>query len=218
MPRKTFHNLTKERRIEIIMVCFEEFTLNDYDNASVSRIVRRLGIAKGSFYRYFESKKDLYLFLLDQATTMRMENVKELFESPIENFFTLFEKNFAKKILFDLSFPLQSAFLYNSMQERNNEELGNLLIRSKEMIIELLTPVIESCKQRGMLRTDIQTDVLAYVIVQVQLGIYDFLMIRYNTDFRNNIKEQKPVFAISEKDILSTVKEFSKVLEHGFSR
>jgi len=217
MPKTTFSNLSPERKAEIIIACLEEFTLNDYKNASVSQIVRNLGIAKGSFYRYFESKKEVYLFLLDHSTAIRMEHVKELFESPVEDFFTLFEKNFTMKIHFDLTHPLESAFLYNSMQERNNEELGNLLIRSKEMIIELLTPVIKNYQKKGILRSDIPINYLAYTIVQVQMGIYDFLMLIHNTDFRDNIKEKKPLFAVSEKDIITTVKEFSKILKHGLA-
>lgn len=217
MPKKTFYNLSKARQEEIIKACFKEFILYDYINASVSRIVRNLGIAKGSFYRYFESKKDLYFFLLDRATAIRMKNVKELFESPLEDFFTLFEKNFEMKIKFDLTHPLESAFLYNLMLERNNEDIGNIPLRSKEMILELLTPVIENYRKRGMIRMDIPTSYLAYSIIQVQMGIYDYLMLTHNTDFRKNIKEKQSVFSISEKDILVTVKEFSKILKHGLA-
>ena len=218
MPKSTFNNLQEERKEEILHTCFEEFALNDYESASVSRIVRKLGIAKGSFYRYFASKKELYLFLMDHATAMRMENVKELFESPVEDFFVLFENNFTMKINFDLHYPLVSAFLYNSMQERNHKELGNLLIRSKEMIIELLTPVIKKAQQRGKLRSDIPTDVIAYSIIQVQLGVYDFLMIKHKTDFRKNIEERRTLFSLSDKEVINTVKEFSKVLKHGLNK
>jgi len=218
MPRSTFYNLPQERQEEIIRTCFEEFANHAYENASVSRIVLKLGIAKGSFYRYFESKKELYLFLIDQATALRMEHVKELFELPAGDFFALFEQNFAMKIKFDLSYPLQSTFLYNTLQERNNEELRNIQIRSNEMLIELLTPVIEKYQKNGSLRTDLRKDFIAYSIMQIHVEIHDFLMIRYHTDFQKNIKEQQRASSITEQDILSTVKEFSKLLAHGLAK
>jgi len=60
MQKTTFGNLSPGKKAEIIIACLEEFILTYYKNASVSRIVHNLGIAKGSFYRYFESKKEVY--------------------------------------------------------------------------------------------------------------------------------------------------------------
>ena len=48
-------------------------------NVSVSRIVNRAGIAKGSFYQYFEDKKDCYLYLLELAAR---EKTSFLHQSP----------------------------------------------------------------------------------------------------------------------------------------
>ena len=62
---RTFINLSPERQKEIIENSLKEFALNEYQTASISNIVTDLGIAKGSFYRYFESKKDLYFYLID---------------------------------------------------------------------------------------------------------------------------------------------------------
>jgi TetR/AcrR family transcriptional regulator len=64
VPRDTFFNLPEEKRQLILDLAIEEFSEFDYKNASISSIVNRAGIAKGSFYQYFEDKKDLYLYLI----------------------------------------------------------------------------------------------------------------------------------------------------------
>lgn len=64
MPKETFFNLPAERREAILAVAIEEFAANDYRSVSISRLVVRAGIAKGSFYQYFENKQDLYRYLL----------------------------------------------------------------------------------------------------------------------------------------------------------
>lgn len=64
MPNPTFFNLPAEKREQITQVAIEEFADNDYDSTSISRIVARAGIAKGSFYQYFADKEDLYAYLL----------------------------------------------------------------------------------------------------------------------------------------------------------
>ena len=61
MPYETFFNLPEEKRQTIFDILLEEFAENDYNSVSISRIVNRAGIAKGSFYQYFEDKKDLFL-------------------------------------------------------------------------------------------------------------------------------------------------------------
>jgi AcrR family transcriptional regulator len=72
MPKQTFFNLPEDKRNSIIDIAIEEFAGNDYDNASISRIVAQAGIAKGSFYQYFEDKKDLLLYLLQLASQEKL--------------------------------------------------------------------------------------------------------------------------------------------------
>ncbi len=64
MPKQTFFNLPDDKRQRIMDVVIDEFADNDYGNVSISRIVERAGIAKGSFYQYFEDKEDLSGYLV----------------------------------------------------------------------------------------------------------------------------------------------------------
>ena len=80
MPLQTFLNLPEERRKMILDVAFEEFALHEYKVASIGNIIKKLEIAKGSFYRYFENKKALYFYLLDYAGKLRFEMVDHLFD------------------------------------------------------------------------------------------------------------------------------------------
>lgn len=76
MPTTTFWNLPANKRQLLIDIAVEEFAANDYDNASISRIVTRAGIAKGSIYQYFADKKELFLFLLELSNQKRLEYVR----------------------------------------------------------------------------------------------------------------------------------------------
>ena len=76
MPTQTFANLPEPKRQALLDIAVEEFANNDYDNASISRIVARAGIAKGSVYQYFADKQDLFLFLLDLSNRKRLEYVQ----------------------------------------------------------------------------------------------------------------------------------------------
>ena len=64
MPKQTFFNLPQEKRGIIINASIEEFAAYGLENASTNRIVKNSGIAKGSFYQYFEDKEDIFRHLM----------------------------------------------------------------------------------------------------------------------------------------------------------
>lgn len=216
MPLKTFLNLSEERKQEILDASYEEFALNTYSNASLSNIIKKLGLAKGSFYRYFKSKKELYLFLLHHATEKRLGNVMEMLESEDKSLYEKLVENFALKIKFDLKYPVISGFLYNVMLEKNNEEIGNIEKIMRDEIDILIKRLLEIHIRKGEIRKEIDIDILSFTILQVQVGIYDYVEKKYNLDFRTNIKEKKPVFSLPENEMMEIIVAFAGVLEKGF--
>ena len=64
MPTATFFGLPEDRRTRLVEEAITEFAERSYAEASLSQIVRRAGIAKGSLYQYFSDKLDLYRWLL----------------------------------------------------------------------------------------------------------------------------------------------------------
>ncbi|MBN2611098.1 MAG: TetR/AcrR family transcriptional regulator, partial [Bacteroidales bacterium] len=196
MPLQTFLNLSKERRQKILDAAYEEFALNSYSTASLSKIISKLGLAKGSFYRYFSSKKELYLFLLKNATEMRLDNAMGMLESEDKSLYEKLVENFIMKVKFDLRHPVISGFLYNVLLEKENEETGNVEIMIRNEIDILIKRLLEIHIKKGEIRNDVDIDVLSFTIMQVQTGIYDFIEKKFNLDFRKNIREKKPVFSL----------------------
>jgi AcrR family transcriptional regulator len=60
--------LHDERETEIINVARDLFSRHGYDDTSVQAIIDAVGIAKGTFYHYFNSKEDLLDALIDRLT------------------------------------------------------------------------------------------------------------------------------------------------------
>ena len=67
---RKFHSLEAEKQERIINAALKEFARNGYEKASTNEIVEEAGISKGSLFNYFNSKKELYLFLLDYVAEM----------------------------------------------------------------------------------------------------------------------------------------------------
>ncbi len=68
MPKSTFNNLSDERQKEILNACRAEFEANKLHDASVANIINRLGIARGTFYKYFKDIEDCYFYILSTET------------------------------------------------------------------------------------------------------------------------------------------------------
>lgn len=67
MPRPRFQKLDPQRRLEILELAAERFSVSGYDGASLNQIIADLGISKGAFYYYFDDKEDLFLAVIDHA-------------------------------------------------------------------------------------------------------------------------------------------------------
>lgn len=57
-----------EKRNKITVVSIDEFAKYGYKNSSTNRIVQNAGISKGSLFKYFKNKDELYFYILDSVT------------------------------------------------------------------------------------------------------------------------------------------------------
>ena len=69
------------RRAQLLRAARKVFRAKGYDGASVSEIVREAGVAQGTFYLYFPSKKDAAVSLVDGL----MENMAQAVATAIES-------------------------------------------------------------------------------------------------------------------------------------
>lgn len=57
----------EERRAEIVETADRLFREHGYANCSVEMIIRKMGVAKGTFYYYFKSKPDILQAIVDKT-------------------------------------------------------------------------------------------------------------------------------------------------------
>ena len=80
MPSKTFLNLSQEKKNKILKAANKEFARVPIEQASIKNIVEEAGIARGSFYQYFEDKEDLF----DYMMKLKMGNMENKLNKMIE--------------------------------------------------------------------------------------------------------------------------------------
>ncbi len=217
MTTQTFYNLKPERQEEILQLAYQEFALNGYQNASLSEIIRRLGLAKGSFYRYFASKKELFSFLLKEATQRRLATLRVLIEDDQMDFFRLLKKNFRNKIEFDSRYPVIGGFLYRIMHEKDHTEVSDIIGEHYNTLIDQTKLILSLPQYRQHLQFP---DALfaAFHVFHMQLWLYDYVAREYHVDFEENIRQRRPLFTISDAEIDKVLEWSGELLKNGISK
>lgn len=215
MVKSTFNNLSPEKQEAFIQAALKEFAQHTYNDASVSRIVRTLAIAKGSFYQYFEDKKALYFYLKEQAEAKKRAYIQQALEQGYADFWELYRQLYVAGIQFDLDNPLYTAFLYNFSRET---ALAETVSSKQPQLAEGVTffcNILIDEQQKGHLKPDLDPELMAYTLMQVGQGITDWLEWKYGIDFQGNIRRKTSVLGPNRQELLQLVDDLIYLLKFG---
>ncbi len=87
----------EERRIELINAAECLFIEKGFDQTLISDIVKRLGVAQGTFYYYFKSKDEILNAILEikwEQLTEQISKILDTVTGPLQKLQTLFEMLF----------------------------------------------------------------------------------------------------------------------------
>jgi AcrR family transcriptional regulator len=208
MPKDTFHNLPEEKRQLIEDVSVQEFAYFGYDNAAINRIVEKCNIAKGSFYQYFEDKKDLFLHLLARNAEKKLEYISPVLKNPERHdFFTLIKESYISGLKFASDNP-NVARLGNWLLNNNNHPVFKELIdKSMPKAIDFYSELLKKAVINGEIRKDIDIDFVSNAISHLNAGMMDYY-------FK---KHEGSEFGSEEfsKDIMDTVDLMIDFIKNG---
>ncbi|MBU5485206.1 TetR family transcriptional regulator [Clostridium sp. MSJ-11] len=124
MPTDTFFNLPLEKKNKIIEAIKKEFARVPFDKVSINKIVQDANISRGSFYMYFEDKKDMLIYLLSNYHEEVMSIIKESFKRNSGDVFEVF----ADILKFTANFGTAKENIAFCMNIFSNQTLQNDII------------------------------------------------------------------------------------------
>ncbi|WP_319421021.1 TetR/AcrR family transcriptional regulator [Pleurocapsa sp. FMAR1] len=214
MPNQTFFNLPDKKRKTITDLAIAEFASHDYDSASITKIVKQAKIAKGSFYQYFEDKKELYLYLVDLASKEKLAFLQQA-EPPEPNmgFFLYLRWLFGVGTKFDLTHPALSQIVYRTVYGDvpfREEVLAMTQASSTEYMKQLVKQGIED----GDIATDINPDMAVFAINTLGEGLKHFIPAQLGLDTKQ--LAQKGVKTDIDLDAINHIfDDLFQILEYG---
>ncbi len=179
MPKDTFFNLPEEKREKILTAALSEFENNDFDQASINQIVIRSEISKGSFYQYFEDKKDLYKYIIRLMIQKKMVYITPVMANPLAHSF------------FDVIRDMNMSGLEFAKDNPQFIKIGNRLIKdtkhpiyaeimgaNSNQAIDAYAFLLRKAIETGELRPDIDVDMTARIIFKLSADL-----VESNSDF-----------------------------------
>ena len=163
--RPTFTRLPSEKQERILDAAIDEFSRCGYEKASINRMVGRLGIAKGSIFQYFGSKKNLYFHIFEHAVSLvkkRLKGVKS--ETEGEDFFFRLAKSLQVGIQFISRHPRIYHIYLKMLFQEDFPFRADLLKAIRLFSVDYLRPMIEEGMQRGELRRELDPELVAFFL------------------------------------------------------
>lgn len=175
MPKETFFNLPEDKRKKIEEAAVQEFRDYNFASSSVNRIVEGSGISKGSYYQYFEDKKDLYRHILSVIAEQKIAYLSPVLMNPQGlDIFTLIRELYKSGLAFGLAHP-------------NYLEIGNKMIRDssgiavveefpdmKERSDNLFLGLLKEAVKRGEIREGLDLNLISYLLSSLNITIADY--------------------------------------------
>src|SRR5690606_37268788 len=194
-----------------------EFTLNSYDDASITRVVKELGIAKGSVYQYFDNKLELFLFLQSECAKTKGVHIGHLKRTDFPDFWSYWTELYNEGLRFDKLHPLMSNFLYSVHQHADAPGYHEIYKKSYKQVIGMMTELIQYEVDHNKFRKDVPVESMAYFLFSLSSQLLDYMEVVYGVNQKKSLLDGKPLFAGKKKEILmKTMNDYISILKPAF--
>lgn len=203
MPKQTFYKLADAKRKSFLNEAYKEFALHSFEGASITNLVKTLGIAKGSVYQYFDDKEDLYTYLVIDADRQLNQLIDQACAYNGEDFFDWYTKLLMVEVKFLLSFP-QYALLFQKLTAASNlseKELANQIEAKRLLRIKDPLPLWLADSQINNL-----------LLLRSPLLIFELLS--SSLDLNQIITADEPIY-LDSKELVSVCTNWVEKLKNG---
>lgn len=205
MPKPTFFNLVNDKQERIMDAIIKEMGEHTFEHININNIIKDANIPRGSFYQYFEDKKDMYDYFYTYIAKKKFEYWGNLlnFDEDIpflERFYMIYLKGYE----FTRDYPdlvqvgkkiLSSDFMTQSDQAK----------MSMKIAIDHYAKYIKIDQEKGRIRKDIDAVFLSTMLLEMmnKLSIDDLMKDQFSME--NIEKNVKMMIDILKKGIQTHV-------------
>jgi AcrR family transcriptional regulator len=204
MPTQTFHNLKLSKKEKIIEAITDELSRTTYDNINIQNIIKQASIPRGSFYQYFNGKDDMYHYFMTYIGQTKMIYFKDIFTITDKSFIERVEALYLAGLNFKRDYPKfvkAGEFMMSSPIYQNSD----VVKQGFEQILSIYESWIEHDQQLGLIRPELDSKVLASIIMDFLNKVTIDSFIYHKLDESEWVLSIKTVLDIFKKGIINHV-------------
>jgi AcrR family transcriptional regulator len=205
MPYQTFLNLPKHKQDDLMNAIIDELATSSYEAFNISNIVRKTGIARGSFYQYFKDKDDVYAYFYTYIGQIKYGYFGALFDPSYDMpLIKRLDQIYEKGLRFRIDYPrlvdvarqlMRSPHILDDPNYQKNVELAIGLYESF---------IINDIKKRRI-RDDLDTHLLAEMIMVIFNHITTDKILYQSIDDQTIRKMIENILDILQKGVMTNV-------------
>jgi AcrR family transcriptional regulator len=167
----TFRNLPPDKRERFLQAALIEFAANNFQAASVNRIIKRVGIARGSVYQYFDDKVDLWKYLKNHAENKKLHYLAGANREEYADFWAYYKELYHQGLLFQTQHPACSQLLHRIAFLDNSPEIAAYTDDWRSLTTQKLGELIEAEKRHGTISPANSTEVVTAFLMSLGMTI-----------------------------------------------
>lgn len=183
MPTDTFYNLDRAKQQRIIEAGIDEFSKNSFNDSSISNIIEKAEIPRGSFYQYFIDLKDFYKYIISVIAEKKTAFFNQSFsEMESADTFAMIRELYRLGIKFAYDNPKIAAignYFASESDDLKNEIYKDFEEKSRQFFVNL----IDAGKAGDDIDADIDSQTVARILYFINLSITDEFL--DDIDFNN---------------------------------
>ncbi|GBF50613.1 AcrR family transcriptional regulator [Leptospira ryugenii] len=158
-----FERISDEKRTRILNIAISEFASKGFTNTNTNTIAEKAGISVGSLYKYFETKEDFFLTVVDYGIAQLEETLRSVLLEPldllgkIERIIRIIQKHSRENA--------DIIRLYNELTSESKKDLISRLSGEMESLsANYYIKLIEDSKQDGLIRETVDSRLAAFLL------------------------------------------------------
>jgi AcrR family transcriptional regulator len=170
----------ENKRERILNAAIKLFTKRGFDKTSIADITSHAGVAKGTFYSFFEKKGDVLLYFVDRE----IETSRKEIQSNLGSQKTLFDQ--LELVIFTyLKYIFRNKEFSRVLAKERFDTIGTRSNTNEFLLIKALSHLIDQAKQRHEIKSCVDSHGMADMI----FAIYTMYVIYWLNGFIKTKKE-----------------------------
>ncbi|MBN1532822.1 MAG: TetR/AcrR family transcriptional regulator [Spirochaetes bacterium] len=168
--KKTFENIPEEKRERIFQAAITEFASNGFNGANINTIADNAGISIGSLYKYFSSKDDLFLSIINRGYKL-LDGVISEADLSGGDMFDKIEKLLRAAQKYAMLYP-EINQIYLDLATEGLSHLSKRLSKTVETIsVKFYRTIIAGAKKEGVVPRDLDDRIASFCLDNILMMV-----------------------------------------------